>query len=297
MSMPIGQTTTHCMKIDAVARRLTVGPQVRGLFGRPARLAAIVAIAHDQRLGIPDRALEPRPGTHPGTDLFAGESRQRVGRGRQGPGPGIVEGRCLPDRERRHEGRRVRDIKDDGASGEEGDQDPDRVLAGDLETTPECETLGLLLQPFATVALDPSRYDKLMAERPEYFVFNGTTQALKTNPLAAKVGETVRVFFGVGGPNYTSSFHVIGEIFDKAYPFAALSRQPLHDVQTISTPPGGASVVELKLDVPGNYVLVDHALTRVERGLAGLLKVDGPANDAVFKDYDPQKSAMSTSGH
>jgi nitrite reductase (NO-forming) len=140
-------------------------------------------------------------------------------------------------------------------------------------------------------------YDKLMAERPEYFVFNGTTEALKKNPLTAKVGETVRVYFGVGGPNYTSSFHVIGEIFDKAYPFAALSTQPLHDVQTISTPPGGASVVEFKLDVPGNYVLVDHALTRVERGLAGVLKVDGPANDTVFKDYDPQKSAMSTGGH
>jgi nitrite reductase (NO-forming) len=126
---------------------------------------------------------------------------------------------------------------------------------------------------------------------------NGTTDALKKNPLTAKVGETVRVFFGVGGPNCTSSFHVIGEIFDKAYPFAALSTQPLKDVQTISTPPGGASVVELRLDVPGNYVVVDHALTRVERGLAGILKVDGPANDAVFKDYDPQKPAMSTSGH
>jgi nitrite reductase (NO-forming) len=105
--------------------------------------------------------------------------------------------------------------------------------------------------------LDES-YDKLIGERPEYFIFNGSADALKQNPLKAQVGETVRIYFGVGGPNYTSSFHVIGEIFDKAYPMASLS-SPMKDVQTITTPPGGASVVEFKLEVPGNYVLVDHA--------------------------------------
>src|SRR5262249_44013564 len=50
----------------------------------------------------------------------------------------------------------------------------------------------------------------LLAERPEYFVFNGAALALaKEKPLKAKTGETVRIFFGVGGPNYTSSFHVL----------------------------------------------------------------------------------------
>jgi nitrite reductase (NO-forming) len=138
--------------------------------------------------------------------------------------------------------------------------------------------------------------DKLLSERPEYFIFNGSADALKKNPLKAKVGETVRIYFGVGGPNYTSSFHVIGEIFDKAYPLASLS-SPMKDVQTITTPPGGASVVDFKVEVPGNYVLVDHALSRVERGLAGILQVEGPDNPTVFKDYNPQKSAQSTGGH
>jgi nitrite reductase (NO-forming) len=140
-------------------------------------------------------------------------------------------------------------------------------------------------------------YDKLLSERPEYFVFNGTTEALKKNPLKANVGETVRVYFGVGGPNYTSSFHVIGEIFDKVYTMGSLTSAPLKDVQTITTPPGGATVVDFKLDVPGNYILVDHALSRAERGLAGILQVDGPANEAVFKDYNPQRSALSAGGH
>ncbi|WP_244470746.1 copper-containing nitrite reductase [Microvirga massiliensis] len=139
--------------------------------------------------------------------------------------------------------------------------------------------------------------EKLVSERPEYFVFNGTTEALKKNPLKAKVGETVRVYFGVGGPNYTSSFHVIGEIFDKVYTMGSLTTSPLNDVQTITTPPGGASVVDFKLEVPGKYVLVDHALSRVERGLAGILEVEGPDTPSVFQDHNPQRSAMSVGGH
>ena len=63
----------------------------------------------------------------------------------------------------------------------------------------------------------------------------------------------------------------------------------------MSVPPGGATVVEFKLQVPGNYMLVDHALTRVERGLVGILQVDGPQNPDIFNDQDPAKSAKSLS--
>jgi nitrite reductase (NO-forming) len=139
-------------------------------------------------------------------------------------------------------------------------------------------------------------YDKLMAERPEYFVFNGAAMALaKEKPLKAKVGETVRIYFGVGGPNFTSSFHVIGEIFDRAYNLGSLTSAPLTNVQTITVPPGGAAVVDFRLEVPGKFMLVDHALSRVERGLAGVLEVTGPDNPNVFKDHDPAKSAQSMS--
>ena len=59
---------------------------------------------------------------------------------------------------------------------------------------------------------------KAAAEQPEYFTFNGRTDAL-TNlyPLKANVGEKIRLFFGVGGLNIGSNFHVIGEIFDKVF--------------------------------------------------------------------------------
>lgn len=139
-------------------------------------------------------------------------------------------------------------------------------------------------------------YDKLMNERPEYFIFNGAVGALSAEkPLKAKTGETVRIFFGVGGPNFTSSFHVIGEIFDKVYSMGSLTTAPVNDVQTITVPPGGASIVDFKLQVPGKYMLVDHALTRVERGLVGILEVTGPDNPDIFKDHDPAKSAKSMS--
>jgi nitrite reductase (NO-forming) len=57
----------------------------------------------------------------------------------------------------------------------------------------------------------------------------------------------------------------------------------LADVQTTLVPPGGATIVEFKVDYPGRYILVDHALSRMEKGLAGYLTVRGEANPEIFK--------------
>ncbi|MGH6930715.1 MAG: copper-containing nitrite reductase, partial [Dongiaceae bacterium] len=133
-------------------------------------------------------------------------------------------------------------------------------------------------------------WDKLIGERPEYYLFNGAVGALTNQkPLKAKVGETIRIYFGVGGPNATSSFHVIGEIFDSVYNLASLTGTPLSNVQTITVPPGGAAAVDIKLEVPGNFILVDHALSRAERGLVGVLQVEGPENPEIFQDVLPKK--------
>ena len=125
--------------------------------------------------------------------------------------------------------------------------------------------------------------EKLLNERPEYFVFNGSVGALsRLHPLHAKVGDIVRIFFGVGGPNYTSSFHVIGEIFDKVYTYGGVISPPLEGIQTVSVAPGGAVITEFKTQVPGNYTLVDHALARTERGLSGILSVEGAPNPEIY---------------
>lgn len=132
-------------------------------------------------------------------------------------------------------------------------------------------------QPFGTQGNLDFSYDMMLDEDAEYLVFNGSAGALTQDEFAlhANVGETVRIFFGVGGPNYTSSFHVIGEIFDRVYSLASLTSAPLTDVQTTTVAPGGAVMVEFTVDVPGRYILVDHALSRLERGLAGYLYVEG----------------------
>ena len=160
------------------------------------------------------------------------------------------------------------------------------VMQGEIYTEQAHGTGGLLTESI----------DKLLAEQPEYYVFNGAADALAKSPLKAKTGETVRIFFGVGGPNKTSSFHVIGEIFDKAYPLASLTSPPMTDVQTMTVPPGGAAMAEFKVDVPGRYVLVDHALSRMERGLKGLLVVDGPERPEIFRPHQKAESGEN-SGH
>jgi nitrite reductase (NO-forming) len=143
-------------------------------------------------------------------------------------------------------------------------------------------------EPFGTKGELTESYEKLLNETPEYFVFNGAANALsESNALHAKVGETVRIYFGVGGPNKTSSFHVIGEIFDRVYELASLTAEPLSNVQTVTVPAGGAAAVDFKVEVPGTYVLVDHALSRTTRGLVGHLIVEGEDQPAIFMADGP----------
>lgn len=126
--------------------------------------------------------------------------------------------------------------------------------------------------------------DKAFAELPEYYTFNGHLNALtQISPLEAKVGETVRMYFGVGGPNVGSNFHIIGEIFDKV--FTGSPETFVMNEETWYVPPGSFAAFEFGLDVPGTYLLVDHALFRAGHGAAGALNVTGPHDDSI---YSPQ---------
>jgi nitrite reductase (NO-forming) len=148
------------------------------------------------------------------------------------------------------------------------------VMQGELYTA----------QKHGTAGENEFSLEKLLNEQPEHLMFNGNHDALtKTHRMEAKVGETVRIFFGVGGPNATSSFHIIGEVFDRVYSMGDLTSPPLHNVQTTTVAPGGATMVEFKVEVPGRLILVDHALSRMEKGLVGFLHVTGAENPEVFK--------------
>lgn len=131
--------------------------------------------------------------------------------------------------------------------------------------------------------LQPFDMEKAFDEKPDYVVFNGRKGALLgDNALTAKVGETIRIFVGNGGPNLVSSFHVIGEIFDKVY----IEGGDLinTNVQTTLIPAGGSAIVEFKADVPSNLILVDHSIFRTfNKGTLGMIKVSGEKNEKVFK--------------
>jgi nitrite reductase (NO-forming) len=151
------------------------------------------------------------------------------------------------------------------------------VMQGDLYTD----------LPQGTKGHHGYNHERATDELPTYYTFNGSVGALtKEFKMTAAVGETVRVYFGVGGPNKISSFHVIGEIFDKVYSEGSPTTIKT-DVQTTLVAPGGATMVEFKLEYPGSYLLVDHALSRVGRGLVGKLEVTGAADASVYQPLSP----------
>jgi len=124
---------------------------------------------------------------------------------------------------------------------------------------------------------------KMGNEEPDYVVFNGKVGSLTGDgAMTAKVGETVRIFFGVGG-FLPSSLHLIGEVFDRVYPEGAMGSAVNTNVQTTLVPAGGATIVEFKIQVPGSYTLVDHALGRaLAKGTAGQLIVTGDHDTSIY---------------
>lgn len=149
------------------------------------------------------------------------------------------------------------------------------IMQGELYTTAPKGKAGL--QQFSA--------PNLMLENAQYFVFNGSVEATsKQYPMHADVGQTVRIFFGNAGPNATASEHMIGEIFSKVYALGSLTSAPLTGVQTVTVPPGGASILELTASMPGSFSLMDHAMSRMEKGMVAVLDVKGQQNMALMHD-------------
>jgi nitrite reductase (NO-forming) len=156
------------------------------------------------------------------------------------------------------------------------------VMQGELYTTARLGTPGH--HDFDAVKMDN--------EQPDYVLFNGKVGSLTgDNAMKAQVGETVRIFFGVGG-FLSSNLHLIGEIFDRVYPEGAVGSPANVNVQTTNVPAGGATVVEFKVEVPGTYTLVDHALPRaLDKGAAAQLVVTGAEDKAIYS------GPLSGAGH
>ncbi len=128
--------------------------------------------------------------------------------------------------------------------------------------------------------------EKALVGQPDYVLFNGAVEALSgANALKARTGETVRIFFGVGGPNLGGNLHLAGEVFDRV----ALTGTPLDDrarwmtnVSGVGVPVGGAAIIEVRLDVPGRYTILDGGVSNALKGATGILIVEGPENPGIF---------------
>ncbi|WP_051604114.1 copper-containing nitrite reductase [Methylobacter tundripaludum] len=148
------------------------------------------------------------------------------------------------------------------------------VMQGDFYTSGKYGDKGL--QAFSK--------DKMLAEKPEYFLFNGRVNSLSGDrALKAKVGEKIRLFVGVGS-HVASNFHIIGAIFDNLYQDGAIMNPPLKNVQTTVIAPGSAVMIEFTAEVPGKYLLVDHSLARaIDKGALAELVIEGADQPELYQ--------------
>lgn len=144
-------------------------------------------------------------------------------------------------------------------------------------------------QPFGAQGETTFDGRAMVREDPNYVMFNGAVApfvAARFGTMKANVGETVRVFLVTGGPNKTSSFHPVGNVWSRAWPQGGLANDPLEWIQTWPSNPGSTFVGEMNLPVPGLATLVDHSLSRVtSKGLAAQIEAIGPENKEIL-DHD-----------
>ncbi|WP_101294752.1 copper-containing nitrite reductase [Halegenticoccus soli] len=134
--------------------------------------------------------------------------------------------------------------------------------------------------------------DAMAREEPSHVLMNGEPYAItpdRHGPMKVKTGETARVYFVTGGPNLTSSFHPIGSVWEELWPQGSLTTEPQTHIQTTPVPPGSTTIATMSFPVPGDFKLVDHALSRVaSKGCMAVVRAEGPENPDVF-DPNPKR--------
>lgn len=120
--------------------------------------------------------------------------------------------------------------------------------------------------------------DRVRAKAPTYTVFNGKYNRFVDNPLPAKPGERVRLFVLNVGPSNTSSFHVVGTIFDRVW-WEGNPDNQWRGAQTMLLGSSNAAIAEFMVPEKGSYVMVDHHFANASQGAVGLIAAGGGAGD------------------
>jgi nitrite reductase (NO-forming) len=117
--------------------------------------------------------------------------------------------------------------------------------------------------------------ERVRAKAPTYTLFNGRYNGMVENPLPAKPGERVRLFVMNVGPANTSSFHVVGTIFDRVWIDGNPENQ-MRGMQTVLLGSSSGAVVEFMIPQAGNYVMVDHHFANASQGAIGIIAAGAP---------------------
>jgi len=122
--------------------------------------------------------------------------------------------------------------------------------------------------------------DRVRAKAPTYTVFNGRYNGMVDKPLPAKPGERVRLFVLNVGPSNTSSFHVVGTIFDRVWMDGNPDNQ-MRGMQTVLLGSSSGAIAEFFVPEAGSYVMVDHHFANASQGAIGIINAGGKAEEGA----------------
>jgi nitrite reductase (NO-forming) len=135
--------------------------------------------------------------------------------------------------------------------------------------------------------------DRLRVSQPTHIVFNGTHNGMVKHPLPAKPGERVRLYVLNVGPSKTSSFHVVGTIFDRVWIEGNPDNQ-FRGMQTVLLGSSNSAVVEFVIPEEGSYIMVDHHFANASQGAIGLISTTAAAQEKDIEHHNIPASATPT---
>ena len=134
---------------------------------------------------------------------------------------------------------------------------------------------------------------RLRDARPTHTVFNGVHNGMVKKPLAAKAGERVRLHVLNVGPSRTSSFHVVGTIFDRVW-FEGNPDNQFRGMQTVLLGSSNSATVEFVIPEEGSYIMVDHHFANASQGAIGLVSTDAKPETADLEHHNMPATATPT---
>jgi nitrite reductase (NO-forming) len=135
--------------------------------------------------------------------------------------------------------------------------------------------------------------ERLRAAQPSHTVFNGSHNGMVKKPLPAKAGERVRLFVLNVGPSRTSSFHVVGTIFDRVWLDGNPGNQT-RGMQTVLLGSSNSAIVEMMIPEAGSYIMVDHHFSNASQGAIGLISTADKPKETELEHHNMPATAMPT---